>query len=550
MSIDDGATTTRDDAPSENPDPSTDRAERSARWAAIAFAAYLVVAFFLILFVYGDGMWFWSDEWGMIVNRGFDVDGLFRPQNSHWSTFPVVVYQVLYRIFGLHTYVPYLIVVAGLHLTLAALLRVVMRRAGVGPWLATVAAGSFVLFGTGYQNILFGIQMSMVGSMVFGLAHLLLADHDGRADRRDAIGLGLGAVGVMASGVGPPMVMIVGLAVLIRRGWRAALLHTVPLGVLYLLWHLWQQDNMAQATEVPPIGDAVSWVQTGTYAVFMGLGQYQVVAILLAIMLVVGLVLAWTRLPWAELRVVAASPFALLVGGVVLYAIVSSQRWVFGVDQARTSRYVAMATALVLPAIAVAGAALIKRWRYTAPAVFLLFLIGVPGNLRAFDDSTFTDGFFAGQRRFVLGAAEDPILDEVSADALPDPNYFRTARVTAEFLRDARDAGRLPDAPPIDERTAAGIELRLKLSQTLDPLPAEAECEVYAEPQKVKLQRGDRLGIKGPISVSQPRPGKLRFKSTYDPLWAGNVLVAEVDDLVIFLEPVAPALQVEWCRLP
>src|SRR5690606_18645355 len=125
--------------------------------------------------------------------------------------------------------------------TLATLLRVVMRRAGVGPWMATIVAGTFVLYGTGQANIWFAIQMSLVISLAAGVAHLLLADHDGPFDRRDALGLAAGVVGLTSSGVGPAAVAMVGLAVLIRRGWRLALVHTVPLGVLYLAWVAWQK---------------------------------------------------------------------------------------------------------------------------------------------------------------------------------------------------------------------------------------------------------------------------------------------------------------------
>ena len=56
------------------------------------------------------------------------------------------------------------------------------------PWLATVAAVVFVFFGAGAENILVAFQITFVGSLVFGLTQLLLADHDGPLDRRDWLG--------------------------------------------------------------------------------------------------------------------------------------------------------------------------------------------------------------------------------------------------------------------------------------------------------------------------------------------------------------------------
>ena len=60
-----------------------------------------------------------------------------------------------------------------------------MRRAGVGPWTATIVAAVFVLFGPGEENIVWAFQFTFVGAIMFGLVHLILSDHDGPVDRRD-----------------------------------------------------------------------------------------------------------------------------------------------------------------------------------------------------------------------------------------------------------------------------------------------------------------------------------------------------------------------------
>lgn len=96
----------------------------------------------------------------------------------------------MYSVFGLREYWPYQLIVISLHLTVAVLLRVVMRRAGVGPWLATICAGVFVLFGPGEDNILWAFQIGFAGALVLGIVQLLLADHDGPFNRRDWAGDG------------------------------------------------------------------------------------------------------------------------------------------------------------------------------------------------------------------------------------------------------------------------------------------------------------------------------------------------------------------------
>ena len=115
--------------------------------------------------------------------RSGSVDDLFRPHFQHWTTLPILPYRLLWTVVGIRSYVPYQALIVVLHLAAAALLLVVMRRAGVRPWIATVAAGAFVFFGSGAENILVAFQITFVGSLVFGLAQLLLADHDGPLDR-------------------------------------------------------------------------------------------------------------------------------------------------------------------------------------------------------------------------------------------------------------------------------------------------------------------------------------------------------------------------------
>ena len=131
--------------------------------------------------------WFVADEWDFLVHRSAtSASDLFRPHNEHWSTIPILIYRALFQIFGLRAYVPYLLLVVSLHLVLAWLLWLVMRRAAVHRvdrrrrrWCC------FILFGSGHDNVLFAFNITFDGSLVFGVAQLLLADHDGPIDRRD-----------------------------------------------------------------------------------------------------------------------------------------------------------------------------------------------------------------------------------------------------------------------------------------------------------------------------------------------------------------------------
>lgn len=526
----------------------------SPRAAVVVFVGYVVGAGIWLLVTFGDRYWFKGDEWGFLVGPSLsDPASLFQPQNTHWSTVPMVVYQVLDSVFGLGSYAPYLAAVLALHLTLAVLLRVVMRRTGVGPWVATVVAGSFVLYGTGFWNIFFGVQISMVTSMVCGVAHLVLADHDGRFDRRDAAGLALGAVGLMASGVGAPFVVIVGFGVLIRRGWRLAALHTLPLVGLYGLWAIWQRPLGQGASD--PFGNLpaiAAFVGTGITGVPRGLGQYGLVAVALAIVTVAGVLLAWVPLTFAELRERAAMPIAFALGAVVVLASAATQRYALGSETALASHYQSMATALLLPSLAVGIAAFAARWRASAPILLALVVVGVPGNISALTPDPDAPIWleYAAQRDAVLGAANSPVARTVDRDVHPLPGVQRADEVTVGYLLDEVKAGKAPAPDPLSDKTRQQIETRLLLAQSPfgDDLPA-VFCTTQTAPLDIAPAAGDRFTFRGDVTVSRldaagVTPGT---PTVYSDRGAGSTLTAQRDGERFRVAPRPPGPSFTWC---
>ena len=295
------------------------REQRGDRAALGSFVAVVGAALVYYLTI-ARGEWFRADDWYFIAGRtAGNLDDLFRPHNEHWSTLPILAFRLLWQIAGLRSYFPYLLLIVMLHLTVACLLRVVMRRAGVNPWIATAAATLFVWFGTGHDNIVWAFQIGFVGSLAFGLTHLLLADHDGPIDRRDGLGLVAGLAGLMCSGVGVPMVAVVGLAALVRRGWRVALFHVTPLAAVYCMWLATSAADSYSSRA--GAGRVARFVGTDLRATFDALGHVRGSAIVLGGLLLVGLALAWWPGPRDDLRARAAAPGALLVGAVLFLTI-------------------------------------------------------------------------------------------------------------------------------------------------------------------------------------------------------------------------------------
>ena len=123
------------------------------RWSLPAFALVETGAFVFYLAL-ARTQWFFADEWEFLSGRGLNPSDLLRSHYGHWVAVPIVVYRVLWDVVGLRSYLPYVALAIGLHLVAAALLWVIMRRAGARASTATVAASAFVLFGAGAQDVL------------------------------------------------------------------------------------------------------------------------------------------------------------------------------------------------------------------------------------------------------------------------------------------------------------------------------------------------------------------------------------------------------------
>jgi hypothetical protein len=497
-------------APAPVDETAPDSRVSSSRAALIVFG--LAVAGALPLYLWrGRHQWFYLDEWDFLAGRSAtSVHDLLTPHNEHWSTVPILVYRAMWRVFGLSTYKPYQLMTIGLHLTAACLVRVVMRRAGVRPWTATFAAGLFVFLGTGHENILWAFQLGFVASLVCGLGHLLLADHDGPFTRQDAAGVVIGAIGLMCSGVGVTMVAVVGIAVFLRRGWRVAALHVVPLAALFLTWWIGIGRD-AYARPSGSLHDRIRVVMVGLVNVFEQLGQHPVAGIALAVTLAAGLVYAAVS-PSPSLppfRTRASAPIGLLCGGVIFVVISSIGRVGYADvalrlhvidsldDISRAGRYVHLLAAFLLPALAVAADALMQRSKLLVPAFALLFVVGVWGNTNAIEQ-TGTERFRFGPKDEILAVAQAPFADQIPAGTrilgIGGPE------VTMGWVRTGVKSGRIP-TPSYSDKELATVGLSTALEPRAPERPPTG-CTPLTGTVPLQLARGRSFDVRnGPVSV-------------------------------------------------
>jgi hypothetical protein len=159
-----------------------------------------------ILVWVGHDQWFLRDDWAFLFTRDrFRESGglelmLMYPQDGHWMLWPIATFHLIRRVFGIDSYLPYLLVLFATHVGVVVLSRAWMRRLGVSAWVMTLMTGVLLLFGAGWENLLFAVQIVYNFSLLAFLAQMLLVDHDGRVDRRDYIGSGISLIGVSSSG--------------------------------------------------------------------------------------------------------------------------------------------------------------------------------------------------------------------------------------------------------------------------------------------------------------------------------------------------------------
>jgi hypothetical protein len=318
--------------------------------------------------------WFHTDEWAFVVARGVFGSaryGLFEPHGEHWSTIPIVIWRSLFSVFGVRTYLPYLLLLIGMHLLAAHLLWRVTLRVGVNPLLATLAVTPFVVLGAGWENLTAAFQFSLIGSLVAGLAALLVAPTRGPFGKRDAVGWALNIVGLMFSGLGVTMVVVAGLSALFRRGVRVALLTVSVPAAVYLLWYATYGRDVGETAGTEPFKTAVRHLPAYAWrgladsindvTGLSGIGP----VVLLLLVLFVGLRVRSLDATWALAVAMAA-------GAVLFIAFAGIRRSGLGPEHAAAPRYVYVIAALLLPLAAVA-----VEWAVARSPLRLALVLGI-----------------------------------------------------------------------------------------------------------------------------------------------------------------------------
>jgi hypothetical protein len=224
------------------------------------------------------------------------------------------------------------------------------------------------VFGSGWENIVFGIQITYNLSLAAFLAVLLLVDHDGRPDRRDVIAAVVGLLGVMSSGFGPFFIAGAAILLALRRRWLAGLIVVGPQALAFAWWFLaWYADPIADRV-TGPRSLVPAFTARGIAATFEGL--VAIASLTGLALLAAAAVTLWPGTLTPVRRLLAT----LWVTALLVFLGVGYTRIGFGVDSAAVSRYRYVGAMLLAPALVVAIDTLL-RWSGTAVATCRAVLV-------------------------------------------------------------------------------------------------------------------------------------------------------------------------------
>lgn len=201
---------------------------------------------FVYLLTIGNGRTYAFDEWRWISERqSWSVDALFSPHNGNLHPIPVAVYLAVFKLIGLDHPEVFRLLVLFVHVGNVACVGLLVRRRH-GPLPGTVAVTVVMFLGVGAQNIIWGFQIGMAGSVLFFLLAVLSLDlwHErGRSILRLA-GAGFLVLSVLSSSVG--VCAVAGLVMYVGVSPRRRMLWWVPLPALacYALWYVLFQESV------------------------------------------------------------------------------------------------------------------------------------------------------------------------------------------------------------------------------------------------------------------------------------------------------------------
>lgn len=379
------------------------------------FAGAVVLSIPFLLYVHRD-IGVWADEWTFLINHyGFSPDALFTHQNGQAMIGISVILTLVEWISSPGAIWP-LAVLSVISQVLVAWAAFAYMRRTANDWFALFAAVLILLFGMGWETIIWSFNMGWVLGTAAGIAALILFET--REDTRSTVLASLLLVcGLACGGIAAPFAIAIGLYVVWPdTRWRAVKVLAAP-AVLYALWMFTYGSDFHHSRDF--LGAPAAFYTLASYG-FGGLfGIGQDFGRPIFVVAVVGVLVAFARSTTIDRRVLAA-----LLLPVSLWLIIGIERS-NGIADFASSRYMYSSAIMIL----LAGSHFVRFIRPTPElliAALFFFALTMVAQLGHFQSGARTmRGWSASTEAFATAMRVVDREDAISSRAAPgDPGLL------------------------------------------------------------------------------------------------------------------------------
>lgn len=489
-----------------------------ARYGAATLAHYatlLVGA--VVLVVIGRNQGFFNDDWAFLVPGAADL--VNAPHVGHWSATPALAFLLVRNIFGLDSYLPFLLLALLAHLATVHLLWRIMVRIGVDRWIAGALAVLMMFLGAGGENIFWAFQLGFVGALAVGLWALLLIDDERLTPLR---GIAVAALTLWALTFSGTAIPVVGAAILVSLARhniaRTVYVFAAPL-LAYLAWYLGPASSYDGSSSQVVGGVFDVFIATVEYAGHMFVNGLQKLSPLpgLGVILVVAL-FVWCARGRPSFRGRAAAAYALVAGAIVFSLLTGYSRAGLGTENAASSRYVYLVVALSLPAFGLLATQLSRRgWLRLGGALAIIAVAIAYNGSTLYREAARQAGeeeSSRGRLAATLALAQDP-AEQIDLDAHPVTLW--APDVSVADLLDFREAGWLSDQP-YDDQDLLDVGAALQIDLAGAAAPEALACTIDNDGAIAVMPDSDDatfyLPTGGEVTVFLHEPGAVGLSRT------------------------------------
>lgn len=407
--------------------------------------------------------WFWGDDWTFLFHKGTipgETQGtLMDAYNGHWSLAHGLTYRALFDLFGMKSYLPWLTVLIGFHVTIVLAVHALLRRTGCPRSVALGTALAILFTGVAPEMLVYDAAMSHSGALALGLLGVLVVVATDAGRRGLVAAALLLSVALMFSATGISTVVLAAVFVSVHWSVRTGLRVAGPPTALFVAWFaIWGRSGTGGSDRTfGNLADVPNYVWDGLTKVFgtavgvPGIGPVVFAALLLNLLT--------DREGHPALRTLAWSGLAAATAQLVLEGV---GRLNIGEIDNSPARYAYFSLVLLSPALALGVARLLRatiepRWLPIAGISLALVGYAVHGVSQVRD---FSEGYAFGSKAWLgrfhgmiasadagqeqittsyddfvnVGISQDLIARPEVRAALPDGEASVTDRMAAEMM--------------------------------------------------------------------------------------------------------------------